>query len=110
LLVTSNNGAVRLLRNDSKRAKGHTSIRIRLKGKGANTQGIGAEVTLTTPLGQYRRSLRAGEGYLTGGPGELLFGLGACKGPIDAHVRWPSGTETEHTDLLVGGLVVLSEE
>ncbi len=110
LLVTTNNGAVRLLRNDSKRAKGHTSIRIRLKGKGANTQGIGAEVTLSTANGRYRRSLRAGEGYLTGGPGELVFGLGACKGPIDAHVRWPSGTETEHTELLVGGLVVLSEE
>ena len=109
LLVTANNGAVRLLRNDSPRAAGHTSIRIRLAGGGANPRGIGAEVTLFTPGGEFRRSLRAGEGYLTGGPGELLFGLGACKESIRATVRWPSGQQTEHSGLKPGGLEILKE-
>lgn len=110
ILVTANNGAVRLLRNDAPRATGHTSIRIRLAGSAANTQGIGAEVTVHTPQGLFRRTLRAGEGYLTGGPAELLFGLGNCSGPIRATVRWPSGKETEHPGLQPGGMILLKED
>jgi hypothetical protein len=109
LLVTANNGAPRLLRNDSPRAGGASSLRVALRGRGANPFGIGAEVTVEAGERLLRRTLRAGEGYLTSAAPELVFGLGSVTGPLRVTVRWPSGRETVHEGIEPGGSVVLQE-
>ena len=53
-----------------------------------------------------RRTLRAGEGYLTSAAPELLFGLGAIEGSVRVTVRWPSGAETIHEDVAPGSVVL----
>jgi len=106
LLVTANNGAPRLLRNDAPRAAGARSLRIELRGEGANPFGIGAEVTVTAGDLLLRRTLRAGEGYLTSAAPELLFGLGPIEGSVRVTVRWPSGAETIHEDVAPGSVVL----
>ncbi|MEM7309336.1 MAG: CRTAC1 family protein [Planctomycetota bacterium] len=108
LVVTANNGPVQLLRNElPQERRGHWLL-IRLRGAGANTHAIGAEVTLTAGERTQRRSLRAGTSYLGGNPPELHFGLGeAATGEVS--VRWPSGAESRHAIEAVDRVVVLGE-
>ncbi|MCP3917010.1 MAG: CRTAC1 family protein [bacterium] len=89
--VTSNNGPVQLLANRTP-AAGRWII-VRLRGKGANTRAIGAEVSVD---GKLVRSVRAGSGYLACHANEVHFGLGDAKTPVEVEVRWPSGERTAH--------------
>lgn len=96
LAVTSNNGPLRILENRSERRGGWLGVRLR-RGSGGNRFGVGARVTVTTPEGaEVHRTLRAGQGYLTGNPPELHFGLGPVEegAEVDVRVRWPDGVET----------------
>ncbi len=90
LLITANNGRAVLLQNNAER-KGHW-LGLRLRQPGHNTQAIGAEVTVTTAEGTIlRRSVRAGQSYLTGNASELHFGLGKETRLTSIEVRWPDG-------------------
>ena len=100
LLVTSNNGRIQLLENRAPQ-EGHW-ISFLLDGTTANPFGVGAIVTIEHGSRTLRRTLRAGEGYLTSAPPELHFGLGPKDGPITARVTWPDGTETVHAGLEPG--------
>ena len=96
IVVTANNGPVQLLRNElPASAKGHWLL-VRLRGDGANTYAIGAEVTISAGGRLFRRSLRAGTSYLGGNPPELHFGLGDADSIDELSVRWPSGAESTH--------------
>ncbi len=94
ILVTSNNGWVQLLRNESPRGKNHF-LGLRLKDLAGNQNGIGARVTLTAGDQTLSRSMRAGTGYLGGNAPELLFGLGPHEGPVKAQVTWRNGQTTQ---------------
>jgi hypothetical protein len=100
LCVTANNGPVQLLENHAPRRG--SWLLVTLRQPGPNPFAIGAEVTVHTSGGrQFRRALRAGEGYLTGNPAELHFGLGEVGEIERIEVRWPDGTLTEHRDVAV---------
>jgi hypothetical protein len=103
LVVTTNNGPVQLLRNQHRQqGKAGHWLNVRLNGKGKNTFGIGAEVTIhasnsiTGETIQLRRSLLAGVSYLGGNPAELFFGLGEFDEIPLIEIRWPSGALTTH--------------
>tara|TARA_R110002126_G_scaffold107530_4_gene243035 strand:+ start:12794 stop:14641 length:1848 start_codon:yes stop_codon:yes gene_type:complete len=100
LLVTSNNGRVQLLENRAPQ-EGHW-ISFLLDGAAPNPFAVGAVVTIEHGGRTLRRTLRAGEGYLTSAPPELHFGLGPMDGPITAKVTWPSGATTVHAGLEPG--------
>jgi hypothetical protein len=98
LCVTNNNGPVQLLENEARR--NGQWLGVALRQSGPNPFAIGAEVTVHTAGGrEFRRALRAGEGYLTGNPAELHFGLGQAASVERVEVRWPDGATTEHKDL-----------
>jgi hypothetical protein len=108
LVVTANNGRVRLLRNELEHDKRHW-LGVRLRGRNGNTFAIGAEVTLEIGAKKLRRSLRAGTSYLGGNAPELHFGLGESA-KIDAcSVRWPDGKETKHAIAKTDAFVTLVE-
>ena len=103
LVITTNNGPVQLLRNQHRQqGKAGHWLNIRLTGKGKNTSGIGAEVTVhasnssTGETIELRRSLLAGVSYLGGNPAELFFGLGEFDEIPLIEIRWPSGAFTTH--------------
>ncbi len=106
LLVTNNNGPVQLFVNEAPRRG--TWLGVTLRQAGPNRAAIGAEVTVETrgegdaDLREHRRALRAGEGYLTGNPAELHFGLGDARELEAVLVRWPDGEVTRHTGLRLG--------
>jgi hypothetical protein len=108
IVVTSNNGRVRLLRNETSHEKRHW-LGVRLRAKGVNTFAIGAEVTLKSGGKQRRRSMRAGTSYLGGNAPELHFGLGAASRVDECIVRWPDGKESKYSIEKTDAFVTLSE-
>src|SRR5256885_9930823 len=78
-----------LFRNEA--PPGHW-LRVELQGKKSNRMGVGALVRARFGAAWQTRLIRAGHGYLSQGPAEAHFGLGAGaskSGTVE--VRWPSG-------------------
>jgi tetratricopeptide (TPR) repeat protein len=101
---TSNRTAPRLrfLRNET---NDEAFVALRLRGRGGNTDAVGARVELR--LGGSRpallvRRLRAGEGFLSQSSRWLHFGLGEGAVIEQLLVRWPGG-ETERIEGLQAG-------
>lgn len=96
ILLCENAGPARLLRNVTPDA--HHWLGIRLRGRGGNRDGYGAEVRLTAGGVTQRRWVRRGGSYLSQSDPRALFGLGAQAGADRLEVKWPSGrtTAVEH--------------
>lgn len=92
LLVTTNQGAAHLYRNDV--TNGNRSLRLRLRGTKSNRDAIGAVVRARTPEGAQMRMVRSGSSYLSQSELAVTFGLGARES-ADLVVEWPSGVTQE---------------
>jgi tetratricopeptide (TPR) repeat protein len=89
LLLTANQGAVYLLRNETPR-RGHF-VRVVTQGVKSNRDGIGAHAHLYTDQRRLTAMVRTGSSYLSQSELTLTFGLQAAE-PIDRlEVLWPSG-------------------
>jgi len=92
LVITSNNGPARLLRNDN--ANQNDVVRVKLIGTKSNRDGIGAKVTLTTNTGvALVRMVKGGSSYLSQSELPLTFGLGKPGNATSAQLQivWPAG-------------------
>jgi hypothetical protein len=100
LLVTTNNGPARLLRNDN--ANQNDLVRVKTAGVRSNRDGIGARVRLKTSKGREQFGMvRTGSSYCSQSELPLTFGLGTPEEglSISLEISWPGGrTET------VGGI------
>jgi enediyne biosynthesis protein E4 len=92
LLITANNGAARLLRNDN--ANQNDLLRVRTIGSRSNRDGIGARVTLKLASGaRLLGVVKTGSSYCSQSELPLTFGLGKsdpAKG-MTLEIAWPSG-------------------
>jgi len=75
------------------------SISFRLTGTKSSRDAIGARITVETDAGQQTRSLQCGSGFLAQHTKETFFGLGSAKSPVQATIRWPSGSSQVLRDL-----------
>ncbi|HEY3119942.1 MAG TPA: CRTAC1 family protein, partial [Vicinamibacteria bacterium] len=90
LLVSTNNGPARLLRNDG--GNRNHFLRVRTVGVQSNRDGIGAALTLTPRGGApMRRDVKTGSSYCSQSELPVTFGLGVSAVPSRLEVRWPSG-------------------
>lgn len=92
LVLTTSNGAARLLRNDG--GNENDMLRVRLIGARANRDGIGAKVVLTTSTGQRESEMvKSGSSYLSQSELPLTFGLGKPDPAkrIALEIEWPGG-------------------
>src|SRR5438093_4960658 len=91
LLVTTNNGPARLLRNDG--GNRNHFLRVHTVGTRSNRDGIGARVT-ATPEGAAKRwgIVKTGSSYASQSELTLTFGLGPTARASKVEVAWPSGT------------------
>jgi hypothetical protein len=92
LLMTANNGAARLLRNDN--GNQNDLLRVKTVGSRSNRDGIGARVTLKTAAGaRLMQWVKTGSSYCSQSELPLTFGLGKAdvtKG-MTLEIAWPSG-------------------
>ena len=89
LVITDNNGAARLLRNDGGNRNHY--LRVRTVGTTSNRDGIGARVTVTAAGRRQWAVVKTGSSYCSQSELPLTFGVGAAAVPARVEVRWPSG-------------------
>jgi hypothetical protein len=100
ILLTTNHGPARLLRNDA-RGEGHHWVALRLQGVRSNRDGIGAVVRVETASGRQSRMVRSGSSYCSESARTLVFGLGKDRVIRSVEVHWPSGTVDRARDVRV---------
>jgi enediyne biosynthesis protein E4 len=92
LLITSNNGPARLLRNEN--GNQNDLLRIKTVGSRSNRDGIGAKVTLKSAKGlKLFNIVKTGSSYCSQSELPLTFGLGPPEEgrSLTVEVVWPSG-------------------
>src|SRR5262249_25912952 len=90
LLLTSNNGPARLLRNDG--GNHNHYLKVRTVGTRSNRDGIGARVNVTLAGGRTLWGMvRTGSSYLSQSELPLTFGLGSETRVAKVEVQWPGG-------------------
>lgn len=91
LLLTTNNGPARLLRNDN--GNQNDLLRIKLAGTRSNRDGIGARVSVQTAGGaKLSAMVKTGSSYCSQSELPLTFGLGRAEDKsYTIEISWPSG-------------------
>jgi hypothetical protein len=92
LLITTNNGPARLLRNDN--ANQNDMLKVKTVGTRSNRDGIGAKVLVKTGKGaRLFGTVKTGSSYLSQSELPLTFGLGKPEDGKTASLEivWPSG-------------------
>jgi hypothetical protein len=89
LLISNNGQSADLLRNDAP-GPGN-ALRVRLRGRQSNRDGIGATLVATVGTRQFVREVRAGSSYLGQNDVRVHFGLGRATAADRLEIRWPSG-------------------
>jgi hypothetical protein len=108
LLVTTNNGPARLLRNEG--GNRNHMLRVRTVGTQSNRDGIGARVTVTLDNGQKRWAIvKSGSSYCSQSELPLTFGLGQAAKVKDIEVVWPSGRVDHVPGAAAGRRITIQE-
>jgi enediyne biosynthesis protein E4 len=90
LLVTTNNGPARLLRNDG--GNRNHAVRVRTIGSASNRDAIGARVKVTLDNGAALAGMvKTGSSYCSQSELPVTFGMGQRTGIKSIEVTWPSG-------------------
>ena len=121
VLLTENGGGAHLLRNDLRRAGGQGAalpagdragagyLRIKLRGRASNRDGIGAEVVAVADGKRMYRRVKTGSSSLSQSELAVSFGLGNARRVDSLRVAWPSGQTSRFTDGAAGQEVQVTE-
>ena len=93
VLMTSNGGAPRLLRNDGGNA--NNLLRVKTVGVNSNRDGIGARVEVVTGSQTHWQIVKTGSSYASQSELPLTFGLGDATTVDSVRVVWPGGQVDE---------------
>lgn len=108
LLITSNNGPARLLRNDG--GNQNNVLRIRTIGAGSNRDGIGAKVTVKSSSGRTLWNIvKTGSSYCSQSELPLTFGLGKADKVASIEVIWPGGRKDTLSDINANQSIAIQE-
>jgi enediyne biosynthesis protein E4 len=108
LLISANNGAARLLRNDG--GNQNNLLRIKTVGANSNRDGIGARVTVTSVAGSKIWSIvKTGSSYCSQNEMPLTFGLGKADKVAAIEVVWPSGRKDSVGEVLANQAITIQE-
>ncbi len=88
VVITSNGGPARLLRNDG--GNENQMLRIQVEGSDSNRNGIGARIEVTTDGDPQWRLVKTGSSYLSQSELAVTFGLGRAQ-RANVRVVWPGG-------------------
>jgi hypothetical protein len=110
LIVNNINEKAFIYRNNVSGTPGHHYLSVAFRGKGLNTRGVGARVTLCLHGKKQMAEQFAVRGFMSSTEDVLHFGLGSDTRVDTLRVRWPGGAEQLLTDLPADTLIILSEE
>lgn len=108
LLISTNNGTARLLRNDG--GNQNNVIRVQTVGTRSNRDGIGAKVTVKLAGGSTRSYLvKTGSSYCSQNEVVLTFGLEKADKVDKMDILWPSGALDTLSAVNANQLVTVQE-
>ncbi len=109
LLITSNNGPARLLRNDN--GNQNDLLRIKMVGSKSNRDGIGTKVILKTAKAKLFNMVKTGSSYCSQSELPLVFGLGAPEEGrvVGLEISWPSGQKEVIADIKPNQSITVEE-
>ncbi len=108
VVLAQSGGPPLLLRNDQR--TGHHWLRVRLVGKGANREAIGARVELRADGTTQTRVVMPTRSYLSQVELPVTFGLGDALRVDSLTVTWPGGGEQRVEVEAVDALVVVKQK
>lgn len=105
IVVTNNNGPVRLLLNETGKHNGNHWLQIRLRQSRKNLFGLGARIELQQRARKLLRRVHTDSSYLSANDSRVHFGLGADPHVERVVVYWPDGSteswEKIHADTII---------
>ena len=110
LVITTNNGLAKLLRNDN--GNQNDMLRIKAIGTRSNRDGIGAKVIVETAKGlRLSRMVRTGSSYLSQSELPLTFGLGKPENgkTVNLEILWPSGKKESAKNIKPNQFLTIEE-
>ena len=110
LLITSNNGPARLLRNDN--GNQNDLLRIKTVGARSNRDGIGAKITVRSAKGlKLFNMVKTGSSYCSQSELPVTFGLGPPEEgrTLIVEVVWPSGQRDSIPDVKPNQSITIQE-
>jgi hypothetical protein len=107
LLITSNGGAVQLLRNEG--GSRQNALLVRVIGGRANRDGIGAQIRLTAGGRTRVDQVTSGSSYLAQHDIRVHFGLGTAARVDRLEVRWPGGRADVIENLPANHIITVRE-
>ena len=108
IIVSCNNGAPLLLRNDG--GSKNNALRVILRGTKSNRDGIGAGVWAQVGPELLRRRVKSGASYLSQSELPVTFGLGQSKKAELVAVRWPSGKLMQFPNIQANQIITIDED
>jgi hypothetical protein len=108
VLVSANDGAPLLLQNEGKPR--HHWMQVRLQGRGANRDGLGARIRVTAGGRTQTGWIRSGGSYASSHDARAFFGLGSAPVADKIEVRWPTGDTQSLADLPANEVVTIRHE
>ena len=107
LLIATNSGPARVLRNEGGNA--NNVLRVRTEGTVSNRDGIGARVEVTVDGRPLWQIVKTGSSYASQSELPVTFGLGTFIAVDALTVTWPSGSVDRVTDLEANHEVTIRE-
>jgi len=108
LLITTNNGPARLLRNDG--GNQNNLIRVKTVGTTSNRDGIGAKITVKLANQTKLWSMvKTGSSYCSQSEMPLTFGLGKAEKAASIEVVWPSGRVDTVAEVSANQIITIQE-
>ncbi len=109
IVVTNNNGPVRLLRNETGTRLGHHWLEVRLAAEKGNRYGIGARVEVEQAGRRQVRRVGTDGSYLSASDVRVHFGLGQETRVEAVVVEWPDGAREAWERVKADQIVTLQQ-
>ncbi len=111
LIVCNNNEPALIYQNNAIEQTGNHYLKLHLTGTDANTNAIGAKVSLMTPdSNRQYEELYPVRGYESSVSKELLFGLGKEKNITQISITWPNGEITQLQNIKADTTLVVIQD
>ena len=110
-LISNNlNEPAGIYQNNARQLLKHNFVKIKFKGEGGNTFGIGAKVILKTKDGQQMQQLMPTRGFMSSVEPTLLFGIGALTQVDSLIVVWENQKLEIIKNPKINQMLVLSQK
>jgi hypothetical protein len=107
VVINDLDGAPQVLHNEL--APVGNWLRVKLTGRGGNTNAIGALITVRTATSTQRRLVQSGTSYISQDDMRQHFGLGTAAQVDSLEVRWPDGTTAKRANLKANQEVAIGQ-